>query len=269
MEDLPHVAKPDLVAVDRRTSRRDLESDPTMKALPFKLWLLLCTLLIVLVGCGPRGPADIEADAEKHFAKLAPLAKEVKAVKGTALADKKAYDAKHEATIEALTHVETKLAALLGTTPAPSPTPGPSPVVPPPGPAPAPAPDPTPPKPTVLPSGEFNISNDVKTWAETLVPPEGRATGIAHFLRAAKAIAKDCDDGKITGSNRITLVLAIKEAIGVQNATIPADVLVHWKAFATAFNKRANELFNAGRLTEPKHWKQLLTEVVIGLEAVK
>ncbi len=236
-----------------------------MKTLPFQLWFVLA--LLIIVGCGDRGPADIEAEAERTFAKLPPLVREAEKIEKQVIAEAAANAAKNAATLEAIRALRAKLAKLEGHTPAPSPTPGPSPVIPPPGPAPAPAPTPHP-KPA-LPAGEFSISHDVKTWVETLVPPEGRATGIAHFLRASKAIAADCDSGKMTGWNRVALVGSIKEAIGRENATIPPDVLVNWKTFAAAFNKRANELFTAGRLTTAQHWKTLLEEVVIGLEAAK
>lgn len=239
-----------------------------MNSTAYKLWFVLTTLVIVLVGCGQRQPADLEAEAEKHFAKLGPLAKEVKTLKANTLADKAAYDSKADAAIEALTLVEKKLATLLGT-PAPTPDTLPTKPDPPAKPDPPPAkPDPPPPKLT-LPPGEFNVSNDVREWVQTLVPPEGRATGLAHFIRASKAIAADCESGKITGWNRIALVGSIKEAIGRENASIPPDVLVYWKSFAAKFNARANELFNAGRLTTPAHWKTLLDEVVIGLEAAR
>ena len=225
------------------------------------LWLLaLC--VIVLVGCADRGPAEIEADAERSIAKLKPLIREVDQIEKRL----DAQESQCKADRVAIKSVRDKLTQL-GHTPTPAPAPPPPP--PPDHKPPPPPPDPPSPKPAVLPAGEFSISNDVKTWVETLVPPEGRATGIAHFIRAAKAIADDCDSGKITGWNRIALVGSIKEAIGQQNATIPPDVLVNWKQFAAAFNKRANELFTAGRLTTPAHWATLLREVVIGLEAVK
>lgn len=245
---------------------------------PHKICFVLALLVIVLVGCAERQPADIEADAERNFAKLKPLAREAETIEKQIVAEAAASAAKNAANLDAIRALRAKLAKLEGPpplpspapSPAPSPTPGPSPVVPPPGPAPAPAPQPDPPSPKpALPPGEFGISQDVKTWAETLVPPEGRAAGVSHFIRAANAIATDCDSGKITGWNRIALVGAIKTAIGRENATIPPDVLISWRPFAAEFNKRANELFNAGKLTTPENWSTLLKEVVIGLQAAK
>lgn len=229
-------------------------------------WFVTIFALTMLCGCA-RNADDLEADAEHSLARLRPLVREAETLEKQIVIEAAANAAKSQQHLDAIRALRTKFALLEGPSPTPAPTPAPSPPTPepiPPSPDPIP---PTPPKPTLLPDGKFAIGNDVRDWVQTLVPADSRSAGREHFVRASKAIAAECQAGKITGSNRITLVLAIKEAIAKQNASIPADVLVGWRAFAAAFNKRANELFNAGRLTVPADWKTLLDEVVIGLEA--
>jgi hypothetical protein len=243
-----------------------------MNSLAHKLWFVVSLLVIVLVGCESRGPAEIEADAEKTFARLRPLMLEAATIEKRVAANA----AQMQSDLAAIKALKEKLAHLdqrpSPPAPAPAPTPGPTPA---PTPAPQPAPSPTPPNPApppappALPDGRFAIANDVRQWALTLVPPESRSAGIDHFIRAAESIATECDEGKITGLTRVGLVMSIKEAIGRQNSAMPADVLTNWKAFATAFNKRANDLFNAGRLTKPDDWAALFRESILGLKAAK
>lgn len=238
---------------------------------PYKIWFVIALLVIVLVGCGQRQPADIEADAERSFARLKPLAREAETIEKQIVADAVASAAKSATHLDAIQTLRAKLAQLEGHQPAPAPSPNPTPSpapAPAPGPpAPSPVPSPVPPLPTEPVDGRFALAKEVYRATLKVSSPD-RAIEAAALAKVFRDTAAEIKAGKVKGGVVTPQHTVISEVLKKRINPVIAPHLAAWDS-----NSKDLAAGIVARVTadywslDDQWWSDLFEEIARGLEA--
>ncbi|MFM9964436.1 MAG: hypothetical protein ACKV2Q_24805 [Planctomycetaceae bacterium] len=230
-----------------------------------RIWLTLALLVIVLVGCAERQPADLEQDAERNFRRLKPLAREAAKIEKLIVSEAAASAAKSAMNLQAIRALRIKLSLLED--PAPNPTPPPAPAPAPGPPAPVPEPKPVPPLPTEPEDGRFALAKEVYRATRKVTSPD-RATEAAALAKVFRETAAEIKAGKVKGGVVTPQHTVISELLKTRINPVIAPHLAAWdatsKEFAAGIVARATADYWS---LDDQWWSDLFEEIARGLEA--
>ena len=220
-------------------------------------------LLLVLAGCTDTPETRVER-SEKEITRALANAKRLVDELAKSEAAIVAERAKLTALIEKLNGLM-RVSPVPSPTPVPAPSPGPAPV--PPGPQP-PVPRPSPAPPTEPDDGRFAIAKAVYRSAMAVNSPDRVAE--AQALAAVFAsVSAQIAAGTLNGTLLDPQWHKISVALTAGNKPVMAKHLSAWKSSAEELSEAIASRYSDDKLKNNQDWADLLSEISIGLKAVK